>query len=629
MLSVLARVDWDKVGKAVIKQQSNRECHTPVVSMFRWWARRPHALIGEILNSAAKVQGKRELRVSDPFSGGGTVAFEAVRRGLPVYAQDLYPWPTTGLAVALSRCSKDEFSASVSRLLKDLSPLRSLYRRPDGRELTHILRVRLGSCPHCIKAIYLFPYPLISLVSRNSDEKRALYGCRSCGSVRVGLRAGAVWKCTTCGHSEKKSGNKVGVSPCPHCGFEGRPRGFLTGDPDWRPVAVQELTMVRGRPRALLRPVNRRDPVDSLSASKSVLGMGKQIPDGIETHRLVKSGLSAWGDLYTKRQAEVLVSALRLIRALEASEACKDRLAMAVIGAAEMPAYLSRWDRFHLKAFEGLANHRYSDTTLVVETNLLSPVGRGTIPHRLESAGKALDWTLREVVPSIRVKQLPKVRGRMELTRRVIVATGNSARQGLKNGTVDLVLTDPPYFNYVQYGELARLFHFWLSKYRQLPVFEENEEAVPNKYRGNGQEFYVRSIAACLKECRRTLVPGGRLILTYHNKKMIAWRALCAALVRARLTVRSLAVIRAENEADHGKRNGKGMLQDLVLECVRRGEWKSRTAIACNGHSAEDHGLLAMGIALAKAVRIGATETLPNLYRAELKKHGIRETSIR
>ena len=207
MVSILAGVDWNRVGKAVVKQQSNRELHTPVVSLYRWWARRPHALIGEILNSAVKTQGKNELRVSDPFSGGGTVAFEAVRRGLPVYAQDLYPWPTTGLAVALSRCSKDEFSASVSRLLQDLAPLRSLYRRPDARELTHILRVRLGSCPHCTKAICLFPYPLISLVSRNSDEKSALYGCRSCGSVRVGFRAGAVWKCTTCGHKEKKSDN--------------------------------------------------------------------------------------------------------------------------------------------------------------------------------------------------------------------------------------------------------------------------------------------------------------------------------------------------------------------------------------------------------------------------------------
>jgi len=628
MTSVLARVDWNKVGKTVVKQQSNRERHTPVVSLYRWWARRPHALIGGILDAAVQAKRKKALRVSDPFSGGGTVTFEAVRRSLPVYAQDLYPWPTSGLATALSRCSRDEFSASASRLLKDLDPLRSLYRRPDGIELTHVLRVRLGSCPRCTKTIYLFPYPLISLASRSDKEKRALYGCRSCGSVRVDRRDRKVWECTTCGHKENNSGKSARILSCPHCSFERSHRGFFNGKPHWEPVAVQELMIVSGQPRARFRPVECGDPVNSLTASKSITGMGRLIPDGIETHRLIESGFSAWGDLYTKRQAEVLVSALRRIGTMEASEACKDRLAMAVIGAAEMSAYLSRWDRFHLKAFEGLANHRYSDTTLAVETNPLSPVGRGTIPHRMDSAGRALDWMLQEVASSIRVQQLKQTYECTKLRSGVIVATGNSARQGLKDRTVDLVLTDPPYYSDVQYGELARLFHFWLSRYRQLPAFEEKEEAVPNLYRKNGLEFYVKSIAACLNECRRTLAANGRVILTFHNKKMLAWKALCESLVRAGLTVQSLAVVRAENEADHGKRNGKGMLHDLVIECVRRGERKISKAIAFKGRSAEGRGIHAMGIALAKAVQEGVSENLLDMYQAQLKKHGVRKTPI-
>ena len=36
--------------------------------------------------------------VADPFSGGGTVMFEAIRRGHRAYAQDLYAWPSHGLA---------------------------------------------------------------------------------------------------------------------------------------------------------------------------------------------------------------------------------------------------------------------------------------------------------------------------------------------------------------------------------------------------------------------------------------------------------------------------------------------------------------------------------------------------
>jgi len=518
MIPILAGVNWQSVGREVVHQQRNREQYTPVISLYRWWARRPHALIGAILDAAVKVQGKKDLRVSDPFSGGGTVAFEAVRRGLPVYAQDLYPWPTIGLTVGLSMCPKDEFLVAASRLLEDLDPLRSSYRRLDGRELTHILRVRVGSCPRCNESIHLFPFRMISLVSRNGSENQALFGCRSCGGIHIGIQNATDWKCTTCGRRNNASEQVAGGFTCPHCSFSTRPRGFLSREPEWSPVAVQELKVVGGRARAVLRPVERGDPVDSPQASKVLPGMRKRIPDGIETHRLLESAFKAWGDLYTARQADVLVSALRRIKNLNVSEACRDRLAMAIIGTAEIPAFLSRWDRFHLKAFEGLANHRYSDTTLVVEINPLSPVGRGTLPHRLASAKKALDWALRELSPSLRVKQVSGLLGRIEASKDVIVATGNSTRQALKNGTVDLVLTDPPYYDDVQYGELARLFHFWFAKYRLLPKFEENEEAVPNRYRGKGADFYVESIAACFKESRRTLAPTGRLILTFHNK---------------------------------------------------------------------------------------------------------------
>ena len=97
---VLSRIDWESVEKTVFHEQRNREKHTPVVSVYRWWARRPHALMGAVLDAAIKVKGRGSLIISDPFSGGGTVAVESVRRGLPVYAQDLYPWPTNGLAVS-------------------------------------------------------------------------------------------------------------------------------------------------------------------------------------------------------------------------------------------------------------------------------------------------------------------------------------------------------------------------------------------------------------------------------------------------------------------------------------------------------------------------------------------------
>jgi hypothetical protein len=70
----------------------------------------------------------------------------------------------------------------------------------------------------------------------------------------------------------------------------------------------------------------------------------------------------------------------------------KRRLLMAVLGACEMAGYVCRWERYHPKAIEAIANHRHTRATVVVETNLLSAVGRGTLPRRLHAAEKALTW---------------------------------------------------------------------------------------------------------------------------------------------------------------------------------------------------------------------------------------------
>lgn len=109
-MSVLCNVSWTEVDRAVQVQQTNREKHSPVISGLRWWARRPHAVVGALLDAAASTFGDAGFLVADPFSGGGTVAFEAARRGLPVYAQDLYPWPTFALASVLKPIEPEEFA---------------------------------------------------------------------------------------------------------------------------------------------------------------------------------------------------------------------------------------------------------------------------------------------------------------------------------------------------------------------------------------------------------------------------------------------------------------------------------------------------------------------------------------
>jgi adenine-specific DNA methylase len=330
------------------------------------------------------------------------------------------------------------------------------------------------------------------------------------------------------------------------------------------------------------------------------------IPDGLETAGLKRYGFSFWSQLYTRRQLDTITAALREAAQIEASDAVKQHLRLAILGATEMAGYVCRWERYHPKALEAIANHRFSRSTVTVETNLLSTSGRGTLPRRFEAAEKALRWMQTEGYP-VHTSHAKSSSSRRRVNGALIV-TGSSERQLLQKGAAQLIFTDPPYHDDLQYGELARLFHAWMAHAGECDAPLESNEAVPNSVRGATTEHYEDKVAACLNESRRALAASGRLVLTFHNKNMKAWKALSQALFRASFDVVALAAVAAENDSDHSKRGKESLLSDLVIECrpkckKRRRSWR----IVVHGvtNSPERKNLEAIGLALAECVNRG------------------------
>jgi len=602
---LLSHLNWDRLKNRIKEEIRSREDAVPVVSAYRWWARRPGQLFAAILDVAGTV------RVADPFGGGGTVAVEAARRKLPVYVQELYPWPVFGLATALTPIPPEALDEAARWLLDILEPLRRPYILPDGRELTHILRARVGRCPECAGDVVLFQDPMISLASRQTNEHRAYFGCPVCAQVWLEPRDSQPRYCPHCNSSLRILVGK-GRFRCPLCGHSAPRTAFLAGPLRWRAVLVQEVIRVNGQRRIAIRPVDATDPVEVCKASDVFPQLREPIPPGLETNRLLKTGFRVWGDLYTDRQAAILMEGIRALVNLE--HACRNHLALAVLGAAEMPAFLTRWERYHPKAVEALAHHRYADTLLAVEVNLLSPTGRGTLPRRLEAMRRVADWVHREIGANQRVHLLWDPSNRLNLASGIYLALGSSVRMALRDGAVDLVLTDPPYHDDIQYGELARLFHFWLRLYLELPPADEKEEATANYTRGRNTDGYTEILARCFQECRRVLRPGGRLVLTFRNRKLAAWRALCAALDWAGFRVHALGVVQTDESRDPTRRGRRSMQCDLILECMGCETSAPNPPFFRPGSTAEQNALIAMGLALAEALRESKTERLRELY---------------
>jgi putative DNA methylase len=627
-MAIVDHIDWTELDQVVKIQQRNRETYTPVISLFRWWARRPHAVAGAILDAAQLEFGENSFIVSDPFSGGGTVAFESVRRGLPIYAQDLYPWPSLGLATSLTRVDITQLKEAKAQLFQRLQPLRQqFWRKEEDKtwEITHVLRVRAVHCLNCGQDIYLFRDPLISLASRRENEKFAFFGCEACGTVSRRRFEIKSFNCDNCGRhwlvQEKKRYSRTQVI-CPHCKKENTLNELLCNELRWIPVLLQEYPVSTYSRSVVLRQINKDDPVKDIEQLPKQMQLEMNISPGIETEHLLQYGFRYWGDLYTRRQLRTIFSALTELNTLDTSQAVKDRLQLSVLGASEMAANLCRWERYHPKALEAIANHRYARSTVVVETNLLSPIGRGTIPRRLQAAEKALYW--------INQEQLPEQTSHAEnlMTRRTfhsgaLVVTGSSERQLLEDGVIKLVLTDPPYHDDVQYGELSRLFHAWLHIISGIPLPSEASEAVPNRSRGTNSNYYEEIVTICLAESRRTLANNGRLVLTYHNKDIAAWVALANALQRSGFVVIGLATVCAENSADHSKRDTTAFLSDLIIECIQKPEkrlYDLQVAIKGMYDTQERRNLLAIGRAIAEKINTNSHRDLMSLYFSYLKE---------
>jgi SAM-dependent methyltransferase len=246
-----------------------------------------------------------------------------------------------------------------------------------------------------------------------------------------------------------------------------------------------------------------------------------------------------------------------------------------------MAGLLSRWDRYYLKSYESMAGHRFNFTTLPIEPNPWGNLasGRGTTLRRLAQLVKAAEW-LRErsgrrlvvqgpltansaVIPALAGED---VDGRPVDGPDVVVVSGSSQRQLLPAASVDLVLTDPPYHDDVQYGELSQPLRAWAG----LPAQDVSGDAVVNRATGQlaAAGSYGALLTSIFRESSRLLRPDGHLIFSYANRDPRVWVELLTALQQAGLRAAGCEVVHSENETDNAKRGVRACTLDLLLDLV-------------------------------------------------------------
>jgi hypothetical protein len=173
-------------------------------------------------------------------------------------------------------------------------------------------------------------------------------------------------------------------------------------------------------------------------------------------------------------------------------------------------------------------------------------------------------------------------------SQRFFVVQGSSVSLPAETGSVDAVVTDPPYYDSIQYGDLAAFFRVWLRQF--LPDaadwrYDESAAAV-NSERDTEDGRYQQLMTGIFHECRRVLQPErGRLIFTFHHWQPRAWSALTVALYSARFTLLNRYVVHAEHLMSVHISKMRALTHDAILVLAPPGstagpEWKRPGRIA-------------------------------------------------
>lgn len=160
------------------------------------------------------------------------------------------------------------------------------------------------------------------------------------------------------------------------------------------------------------------------------------------------------------------------------------------------------------------------------------------------------------------------------------------------NGSYDIVVTDPPYYDAIPYSDLMDFFYVWLRRtlHGLSPTIDEaflaplapkwdhatnDGELIDDASRFGGsmeasKRNYEQGMSRAFSACHGSLTPSGRLVIVFAHKQPDAWETLVTAIIRAGFVVDGSWPIATEMQG--GVRNhGRASLSSSVwLVCKKR-----------------------------------------------------------
>ena len=586
----------------------NKHHYRPNSYLHKWWARRCGSTFRLILKQLVADAAQRDYYepgglagkvILDPMIGGGTTLHEAIRMGANVIGVDLDPIPVLQAQATLSAISPLELERGFKRLYSALrTELEADYLMtacPTCAEPTPLRYTLYGLRRFCDCGPVLL---LDSLVLRQESDGSLIRICPKCHTI---VNDAAACECSP--EVAKTPIVEKGVSDCSTCGSTYRDGPVAPFYARYQSLAVAGRCSQHGlffktpaaADLAAMQRANDRRPALAFTSQDFV------VEPGHKSIQLVRRGIDNYLDLFSSRQLLVLERAISHLKG-EEPLLCLN-LALLISTSLEFNSMLSGYKGKSKRRAGAIrhtfSHHAYSFPYTALENNPLYPWrASGTLRHLFHTRiRRGRQWAQRPRerllgqtettfvdVPG-EVDSGEEVYDQADLaggTRRFLLRQGSSAQLGLADDSVDYIVTDPPYFDSVQYSDLAAFFRVWLKQL--LPDaaawdYDVSQSAVDPRRRSE-ESRYAEILGGIFAECHRVLRKDcGRFVFTFHHWNPRGWAALTLALKESRFLLVNRYVVYSENPTSVHIANMKALTHDAILvlapvEAGVSGQWQ-------------------------------------------------------
>jgi adenine-specific DNA methylase len=160
------------------------------------------------------------------------------------------------------------------------------------------------------------------------------------------------------------------------------------------------------------------------------------------------------------------------------------------------------------------------------------------------------------------------------------IERANAQKLPFRAGEFDAVITDPPYYDAFQYGDLSDFFYVWLKRsvghlYPDLfvtPLTPKQAEVIENRADKKSPEYtsheeFERRLQNALNEIARVVKDDGIVSIVFAHTDVEAWQRLLKALRGAGLVVTTSWPMQSEREGRSTANVSAVLASSVVLVC--------------------------------------------------------------